>query len=1056
MPKIISMNATYKMIAWFTSAVLLVALGVALSFFALKQIEDAAAFKKLTYAAIKKSDAFMSDLRDAETGQRGYLLTGDETFLEPYWAVNNNIKLHLIELHQLALVSEAQKHLEVLAPLVDAKLSEMSHAIELRRNHNNVAALALVAKGSGQQLMDAIRAEMSGFNQLEEKELVQRETVFQVKIRRLFIVILTCSLLALLFAIVFAYLIYRQSQLRFKNLVEIETQHLLKAQEEINKKLQQTNVTLRNNEEKLAVTLSSIGDAVIATDDEARVTLLNPVAEQLTGWTQATAVGHPVAEIFPIINKETRLPATIPVMATLMHGKIQGLANHTVLIARDGSECDIADSCAPIRDRDGNVIGAVLVFRDVTGEYAVRQALNDSLALTQTIFNTMVDGIITIHARGGFIEKVNPAIEKMFGYSAAELTGQNFSTLIPELDRDLFSGSLEYYSATEEARASGLGREVMGLRKDGSFFPLEIAVSEMNLGGERYFTGILRDITKRKQVEAALLKAGALQRAIFNSANFSSIATDANGVIQIFNVGAERMLGYLAAEVVNKVTPADISDQQEVIARANALSSELRVPIAPGFEALIFKASRGIEDIYELNYIHKDGTRLPSLVSVTALRDGLGSIIGYLLIGTDNTARKKIEAERVQLQQVLENKNTELELATSVAENANLAKSNFLSRMSHELRTPLNAILGFAQLLESGTPSPTETQTIRLHQITKAGWYLLELINEILDLAVIESGKLSLSHEPVSVIDVIHECQAMIEPQAQQHGIQINYLPFDASWFVYADRTRVKQVLINLLSNAVKYNREQGTVEVACTVNTPERVRISVKDSGMGLLPEQLMQLFQPFNRLGQENGIEQGTGIGLVVTRQLVELMGGTIGVASSVGVGSEFWIELIRDKTPPAVINRMANANANANANAAKFTLLYVEDNPANLMLVEQIVENIAHVRMLSARDGKLGIAMAHAELPDVILMDINLPGLSGIQAMQILRGDPRTKHIPVVALSANAMLRDIEKGMEAGFFRYLTKPIKINEFMLALDEALKFSAINLTNTEEIENIK
>lgn len=1051
MPKVISMNATYKTIAWFASAVLLVALGVASSFWALTQIEEAATFKKLTYAAIKNADALMSDLRDAETGQRGYLLTGDEAFLEPYWAVNNNIKLHLVELHQLALVSAAQKHLDVLAPLVDAKLIDMSHSIELRRNHNNADAFVLVAKGKGKQLMDAIRAEMSAFSQLEEKELVQREAMFQVKIRRLFMVILTCSLLALLFAIVFAYLIYRQSQLRLKNWVEQETQRLLDVQEAINKKLQHANVTLRDSEAKLAVTLSSIGDAVIATDDEARVTLLNPVAEQLTGWSQASAVGHPVAEIFPIINKETRLPATIPVMATLMHGTIQGLANHTVLIARDGSECDIADSCAPIRDRDGHVIGAVLVFRDVTGEYAVRQALHDSIALTQTIFNTVVDGIITIHARGGIVEKVNPATEKMFGYSAAELAGRNFSTLIPELDRDLLSGSLEYYAATEEARASGLGREVVGRRKDGSIFPLEIAVSEMSLGGERYFTGILRDITTRKQVEAALLKAGALQRAIFNSANFSSIATDASGVIQIFNVGAERMLGYNAAEVMNKITPADISDPKEVIARANTLSSELGVLIAPGFEALAFKASRGIEDIYELNYIHKNGTRIPAMVSVTALRDGLGSIIGYLLIGTDNTTRKQIEAERVQLHQALQDKNTELERATSAAENANLAKSNFLSRMSHELRTPLNAILGFAQLMESGKPSPTETQAIRLHQITKAGWYLLELINEILDLAVIESGKLSLSHEPVSVIDVIHECQAMMESQAQQHGIQINYLPFDTSWFVYADRTRVKQVVINLLSNAVKYNREQGTVEVACTANTPERIRISVKDSGMGLLPEQLMQLFQPFNRLGQENGIEQGTGIGLVVTKQLVELMGGAIGVASTVGVGSEFWIELIRDRTPLAAISRIA-----ADADAAKFTLLYVEDNPANLMLVEQIVENIAHVRMLSARDGKRGIAMARAELPDVILMDINLPGLSGFQAMQILREDPCTKHIPVVALSANAMLRDIEKGLDAGFFRYLTKPIKINEFMLALDEALKFSAINLTDKKEIERIK
>jgi len=960
--------------------------------------------------------------------------------------------------------------------------------------------------------------------------------------------------------------------------VEAERQHLLEIQEETNKQLQQTNVTLLVSEERLAVTLNSIGDAVIATDAEARITLMNPLAEQLTGWTQVSAAGRPVDDIFHIVNKDTRRPATIPVMDTLAHGTIQGLANHTVLIARNGSECDIADSCAPIRDRDAQVIGAVLVFRDVTGEYAVQQALHDSTAQIQTILNTVVDGIITLHAIGGIVETVNPAAERMFGYTAAELNGQNFSILIPEFNRDQHhgNGSLEYYSASDEARAIGLGREVVGRRKDGSIFPLEMATSEMWLGGQRYFTGILRDITARKQAEESLVKAGALQSAIFNSANFSSIATDAKGVIQIFNVGAENMLGYTAADVMNKITPAEISDPQEVIARAKALSVELETPITPGFEALVFKASRGIEDIYELTYIRKDGSRFPAVVSVTALRDANSKIIGYLLIGTDNSARKQVEeqlrwteesfrlmvesvtdyaivmldpegrvvswnsgaqrikgysaeeivgqhfsrfyplediergvpqrdldivtamgrfedegwrvrkngstfwanvvytairdqsgnlrgyakltrdlTERKRLDQVLQEKNAELESAKSVAEKANRAKSDFLSSMSHELRTPLNAILGFAQLLEAGSPPPTDAQKIRLHQIIKAGWYLLELINEILDLALIESGKLSLSREPVALIDVIIECQAMIEPQAQQRNIKLTFIPFDETWFASADRTRVKQVLINLLSNAIKYNREHGTVEVKCIESTPERLRISVKDTGEGLAPEKLAQLFQPFNRLGQESSCEEGTGIGLVVTKQLVELMGGSIGVESTVGVGSEFWIDLLRDVTPQlAAGNAMSSEPAlQTQENATPRILLYVEDNPANLMLVEQIIESHPQVRMLSARDGNLGIALARAHLPDVILMDINLPGISGIQALKILRKDPATMHIPVVAISANAMPRDIEKGLEAGFFRYLTKPIKINEFMNALDDALQFSEIGLVNTNKTD---
>ena len=328
--------------------------------------------------------------------------------------------------------------------------------------------------------------------------------------------------------------------------------------------------------------------------------------------------------------------------------------------------------------------------------------------------------------------------------------------------------------------------------------------------------------------QETLLKTGALQKAIFNSANFSSIATDAKGVIQIFNVGAERMLGYAAQDVMNKITPADISDPQEVIARAMSLSAELGTSIMPGFEALVFKASRGIEDIYELTYIRKDGSRLPAVVSVTALRDDQDAIIGYLLIGTDNTARKMVETERALLARALQEKNAELENAKLAAEKANLAKSDFLSSMSHELRTPLSAILGFAQLIESGTPKPTPAQARGVQQILQAGWYLLELINEILDLALIESGKLSLSLESVLLSDVMRECEAMVGSQAQKRGITVVFPPADLPYTVSADRIRVKQVLINLLTNGIKYNRVYGSVSVHCIEQPPGRIRICV------------------------------------------------------------------------------------------------------------------------------------------------------------------------------------------------------------------------------------
>jgi len=442
---------------------------------------------------------------------------------------------------------------------------------------------------------------------------------------------------------------------------------------------------------------------------------------------------------------------------------------------------------------------------------------------------------------------------------------------------------------------------------------------------------------------------------------------------------------------------------------------------------------------------------------VTALRDAQDKVIGYLLIGTDNTARKQVEEEQALLNQrlrdqqvTLQENNIELEHAKAAAEKANLAKSEFLSSMSHELRTPLNAVLGFAQLMESETPAPTPAQKLSIEQILQAGWYLLRLINEILDLAMVESGKVTMSQESMSLAEVLQDCQAMIEPQAHKRGIQMTFPCFDNPFYVHADRTRVKQVMVNLLSNAIKYNRDEGTVVVECTQSGDDLVRVSVTDTGAGLAPEQLAQLFQPFNRLGRETSSEEGTGIGLVVTKQLIELMGGVIGFESIVGTGSVFWVELPASCAPELVFSGNGEIapdelDQEAQTSLPQRTLLYVEDNPANMALVEQLIARRNDLKLLTAIDGHLGIQLARTCQPDVILMDINLPGISGYGALNILREDPATAHIPVMALSANAVPRDIEKGLEAGFFRYLTKPIRVNEFMDALDVALHYAEEN-----------
>ncbi|MDQ6799729.1 MAG: PAS domain S-box protein [Acidobacteriota bacterium] len=790
-------------------------------------------------------------------------------------------------------------------------------------------------------------------------------------------------------------------------------------------------------------------------------------------------------------------------------------------------------------------------------------------ALQNAILNSANFSSIATDEKG-VIQLFNVGAERMLGYAATEVVDQITPADISDpqeliaraatLSRELSTRITPGFEALAFKASRGIEDiyELTYVRKDGTRFPAIVSVTALRDDQQAIIGYLLigTDNTARKQAEEALLKAGALQSAIFNSANFSSIATDANGVIQIFNVGAERMLGYKAEEVINRITPADISDPQEIIARAATLSRELSAEITPGFEALAFKASRGIEDIYELTYVRKDGTRFPAIVSVTALRDDQKAIIGYLLIGTDNSARKHVEeklrfaeesfrmmvdsvsdyaivmlspdgnvvswnsgAQRIKgftaedilgrhfarfypLEDVADGKpqrdlevaatlgrfevegwrvrkdgssfwanvvitairdqagelrgfakltrdlterqriETEMTDAKAAAEKANLAKSDFLSNMSHELRSPLNAILGFAQLMESDSPAPTDSQKESIIQILNAGWYLLDLINEILDLAVIESGKLSMSQEPVSVAEVMNECQAMIEPQAQRRAIRMTFPRFDVPVCVHADRTRLKQVIINLLSNAIKYNAMGGTVVVACSAEDASgRVRITVTDTGAGLSSEQIGQLFQPFNRLGQQSNAEQGTGIGLVVSKRLMELMNGLVGVESKVGTGSVFWIELNSTAQLPVPKHDHAEVTPALLPGAALRTLLYVEDNPANLKLVERLIARRPDLHLLTAIDGTTGVELARSAKPEVILMDINLPGISGIEALMILRADPTTAHIPVIALSANAVPRDVQKGLDAGFFRYLTKPIKVGELMDTLSAAIEF---------------
>ena len=646
-------------------------------------------------------------------------------------------------------------------------------------------------------------------------------------------------------------------------------------------------------------------------------------------------------------------------------------------------------------------------------EIVERKQAQHALAALAAIVESSQESIISIDLNG-MITSWNRAAERLYGYTAEEALGQLAMMLLPVDLADEEQHILERIRCGEKIETY----ETVRRRKDGSRVDIDLTVSPIVNADGRVVgaSKIAHDITQRKWAEATLRESERKYRTLFDSIDEGfCIIEKVNG-----GVGEPMDFRYLEAN------PA-FATQSGV---ANVVGKTIR-QMFPEITEEWYETYDTVLRTGEPRRFERELSIHGRMLELYAFRAEDETPRRVAVIFKDITERTRVELELNQV--------------TAAANRVNRAKSDFLSSMSHELRTPLNGILGFAQLLESGSPPLTPSQTKKNDEILKAGWHLLELINEILDLALIESGKLTLLLQPASLVEIMLESKAMVEPQAQQRGIDITFPSFKVPCFVKVDRTRIKQVLINLLSNAIKYNKAGGAVTVEYCLSAPSSCRISVRDTGPGLAPEQLAQLFQPFNRLGKETTAVEGTGIGLVVTKRLIELMGGTIGAQSVVGVGSVFWIELNLTAVPQLAIREMEQATllpVPVSNSAPIRTLLYVEDNPANLALIEQLIERRPDLRLLSTTDANLGIEIARARQPEVILMDINLPGLNGTQALQILRADPSTAHIPIVALSANAMPRDIESGMKAGFFNYLTKPIKINEFMEALDAALTFS--------------
>ena len=778
-------------------------------------------------------------------------------------------------------------------------------------------------------------------------------------------------------------------------------------------------------------------------------------------------------------------------------------------------------------------------------------------ALQNAILNSANFSSIATDEKG-VIQIFNVGAERMLGYTAAEVLNKITPADISDpheviarakaLSLELATTILPGFEALVFKASRGIEDiyELTYIRKDGGRLPAVVSVTALRDERGRIIGYLLigTDNTARKKAEEALLKAGALQSAIFNSANFSSIATDAKGVIQIFNVGAERMLGYSAVDVLNKITPADISDSQEIIARAKTLSAELATPIAPGFEALVFKASRGIEDIYELTYICKDGSRLPAVVSVTALRDPDNVIIGYLLIGTDNTARKEIEEDRIKLDQrlrdqqfytrsliesnidalittdalgiitdvnkqmegltgctrdeligapfknyftdaerakaginrvlserkvtdyeltarardgketlvsynattfydrdrklqgvfaaardVTEKKMAELALlrahdglsrANSELDQAGRLKDEFLANMSHELRTPLNAILGLSEgLLEQISGTLTARQVKSITTISTSGGHLLTLINDILDLSKIESGKLELNLAVVNTLEFCESCLLFVRTQAMQKNIVVSFEHDGRMEKFSADPKRLKQILVNLLTNAVKFTPNGG--RIGLKVEAGEDVALfTVWDTGIGVAPANEKKLFRAFSQI--DSGLtraQEGTGLGLALVAKLAELHGGGVELESELGKGSRFIVTLPQVNAPMPVHDSVPKDQADRRH---CHRALVIEDDPTSgaiLMryLTELGLETVLHVR------GDEAVDMVLRERPDVILLDVQLPGDSGWVVLVRLKEHPGTRNIPVAVIS---VVDEPEKSRSLGAVAHFTKPV------------------------------
>ncbi len=623
------------------------------------------------------------------------------------------------------------------------------------------------------------------------------------------------------------------------------------------------------------------------------------------------------------------------------------------------------------------------------------------------------DGMVVCDQTGTIV-LVNAEAARMFGYARGDLLGKKVDVLVPEGIRPRHHQHVNGYTGAPRLRPMGSGLDLQGCRKDGSLFPVEISLSPIRHEQGLLITAGIRDISERRHLENEKRRATAYLTSAVDAVQEAFALFDENDRVVMVNSAARQLLG---RDLGTSIVGMDFADLLKKALGVGAfdVSNETRDSVLARWLAY-HKAPEGTLEI-------RTGTG--RFLRVTERRTAEHGTVAMIADATDDVLRAD-----------------ELDAARQTAESASAAKSEFLSSMSHELRTPLNAILGFAQLLERDRKNPLDTRQLeRLQHVLRGGEHLLKLIDDVLDLAKIEAGGVAISLEPVLPTPVIEEVLSTLEPMATRAQIKLeSSLGTDALPGALADRTRLSQVLMNFGSNAIKYGRSGGWVSFRTEV-TPRTIRITVADNGLGIPANKLHKVFEPFQRAGQEAGPIEGTGIGLTISKRLAELMHGTVGFRSTENVGSEFWIEIPLDASAPGRVARAAETitATGSLASGERHLIVYVEDNPSNIAFMRDLVEDLPSVELVTAPTAEIGLELIRVRQPDVVIMDINLPGMSGFDAVNQLRAWPETKHIPVIGLSAAALLKDTTRAKETGFYRYLTKPVKVAELTRTLEELL-----------------